>query len=171
MNIFETIKAFLFGTPWWVYLLFFYLIKQGIAAMQTRTVSLKRLVILPIVLSVWSVIDLVKFSPVTPGLFLVFVLGVGLGMWGGWLLVCNQRITWVNRAEHTVEISGNYSTLIVLLVVFGAKYFFGAAMSENPHWLHELLPLYVLFFISAIIVGVLFGRLANYAYQIFVRAS
>ncbi|PIQ42376.1 MAG: hypothetical protein COV52_05225 [Gammaproteobacteria bacterium CG11_big_fil_rev_8_21_14_0_20_46_22] len=166
MSAIETIKAFLLGTPWWVYLLFFYLIKQGIAATTTRTVSLKKLVILPIVLSVWSIIDLIKFSHVTPGLFVMFMAGVVLGVWLGWIIVCRQRIAWANRAEYTLQISGNYSTLVVLLVVFGAKYFFGATMSENPHWLHELVPLYALFFISAVIVGVLFGRLANYAYQV-----
>jgi len=44
----ETIWQTAVNTPWWVYFLLCFLVKMGVQASKTRVVSLKRLLIIPL---------------------------------------------------------------------------------------------------------------------------
>ncbi|NGX37998.1 MAG: hypothetical protein K1000chlam2_01167, partial [Chlamydiae bacterium] len=58
----ELVINALTGTPWWVYLLFVYFLYVGIKSLKPRVISLKKILILPLILFVWSLYGLiVKF--------------------------------------------------------------------------------------------------------------
>lgn len=162
----ETIKAILMGTPWWVYLLFFYLVSRGIAASKTRVVTLKQLAILPIVLSAWSIWDLLRFSHITIGLEWVFFSMLVVGALIGWRLVSSQKIEVVSLKNQELKMPGSWLTLVIILVIFATKYFFGFEMAADPNWVHHTTPLYSLFGISALTSGLLCGRLLSYLYHL-----
>jgi len=54
----DTLIKALQGTPWWVYVLFFYLLSLGIKALKPRVISLKKPFLLPGVFLVWSLWNL-----------------------------------------------------------------------------------------------------------------
>src|ERR1700674_1462716 len=71
------------GTPWWVWILFLFLLWIGIRALKTSVAPFWRLLILPAIFFVWGIVGIITRYPVTAtslGLWLVaFVLGGGLG--------------------------------------------------------------------------------------------
>ena len=100
----------LIHTPWWVYLLFLYLLKVGFDATKTRVVSLKKLFILPsifLTISINSLITSFRLSPSTIGVYL-FSLLFGIG--GGWLLVRNVNLKF-DLQRVLIQLPGNWTTL------------------------------------------------------------
>ena len=91
-DVMISIKDTLNSTPWWIYLLFFVLLQRGVNASKTRIVSLKKLAVLPLVLSVWSIWELLSFGGTSASLFFVFIIAFAIGCGIGWAIVCKKNI-------------------------------------------------------------------------------
>ena len=74
-------------TPWWVYLLFFYLLKIGYDATKTRVVSLRKLFILPTIFLAISINTLLTSFYLSPATIIFYLISLLLGVCAGWLLV------------------------------------------------------------------------------------
>ncbi len=123
----ETFLGILEETPWWVYLLFIYLVFMGIKALSPRFVPIKKLIILPAVFTVWGALGL-QWGLGTL-LFWLIALAAGCGL--GWISVRRWKIRF-DRRRDALHLPGSPSTLILALLFFSVKYFFGYYSATQP---------------------------------------
>lgn len=153
----EAILDALEGTPWWVYLIFCYLVLRSVKAAQPQTLPVFRIVILPIVLTIWSLAGL--FSKWDWSAFLSWAIALIPGFILGWLSVRSWKIRF-DRKRKTLSLPGSWSTLGLLMIIFAVKYFFGYYAGT-----HSTIPLTILLAqmgASGIITGMFFGRMAYF---------
>jgi len=106
----EALIEVLEDTPWWVYLVFFWLIFSGVQAMRPRTVPMVKLFILPTLLVLWSF----------HGVFIrwegnwidvcYWIISLGAGAFLGWWMIHKWKI-YVDRSRKTLMLPGTKSTL------------------------------------------------------------
>lgn len=126
-------------TPRWVFALFFGLIYLGFQQTKTRSVSIRRLLILPIAMlalsfsGVWS-----TFGSGT--LALACWLGaVGLGAIVA-LIAVNVANAGYSSETQTFSLPGSWLPLSLMMAIFFTKYAVGAALAQHPEAL--VLPLF-----------------------------
>jgi len=149
----EEILTILEETPWWVYLVFVYLVSMGVKAIKPRTVPVKRLVIFPAILTVLGLTGMQwKAAPIVSwGL----LLAIGFGL--GWFLVRKWKIRY-DRGRGTLRLPGTWTTLILALLFFAVKYFFGFYTATHPVVPIEMVAIQS--GASGFITGLFIGRLA-----------
>ncbi len=157
----DAVSGIIMGTPWWVYAILVYLCVLGFQATKPRKVSVKRLLMLPVLLTIWSILGLYDRLNGRYGLIIAWVASVMIGMGIGWLWARTWKVTF-DRKEGTVHLPGTWSTLVLILVIFCAKYYFGykyatdiAAFDNTTFFLVDLA-------ISGLITGLFFGRVFCY---------
>ena len=144
------------GAPWWVYLLFAYLLSIGIKSTRPRTLSVQRVVLIPLLFLAWSFYSLYRTLPLKlPSLMLVWVVFFALGAYLGVKEVTSWRIS-INRSKGEITIPGNYSTLAIILLIFILKFVWGylyATQAQVSYAIHFTDTL-----TSALVTGVFVGR-------------
>ncbi len=153
----EAILDILKETPWWVYLLFFYLVLIGIRSAKPQTVPILRLLLFPIVLTIWSLIGL--YSKWDWLAFFSWTISLVPGCIFGWLSVRSWKIRF-DRRRKTLSLPGSWSTLILVLIIFVVKYFFGYYSATHPAIPKTLMLAQMIS--SGIITGMFFGRIASF---------
>lgn len=154
----ETIWLAVVGAPWWVYPLLTYLILIGIKASKRHVVSIQQLFILPVIFSILSLSSLImdlKFSGVSMGAWVVaFLIGAPVG----WALVRRLEIK-IDRKQGLIEMQGSWIPLIVMLVIFLSKFYFGYQLAIIPSLSEEFTFQLEVVSLSGFCVGLLLGRL------------
>lgn len=117
----ESLWKIVSGAPWWVYVLFVYLLSVGVKAIRPRTVPIQRVVLLPILFLIWALYGL--YTKVILGhvsLIPIWIIFLGIGAYLGVREVHGWRIT---KDHHTREITipGNYSTLVLMVFFFAGR--------------------------------------------------
>lgn len=164
MMNFSMIIKILQGTPLWVYGIFAYLLWVGINASKQRTLFIPILFILPTVLFGLKVDSLFKLQSTTLWLYFGSFLLVGAVI--GWLQAAFSKVT-IDKKTKSVTIPGSWQTLVLVLLVFTLKYYFGYMQAVHPEEYQSLLLVDVA--TSAAITGYFYGRVFNFMYQL-VRA-
>jgi len=127
------------GAPWWVYVLFFYLLSIGIKSTKPRTISIKRVVLFPLIFLAWSLYDLYqKLQLGFPSLIAIWVVFLAIGTYLGVKEVHQWKIS-ANHQKEEVTIPPNYSTLVLILVIFVIKFYWGyyyAAHKDVSYWIY-----------------------------------
>ena len=159
-SIYET----LIYTPWWVYLLFCYLVFIGIKATKTRVISLKKLFALPIIFSILSIETLVSSFKLSVLSISIYAIALSIGLILGWLLVKNQEMQF-DKKYNLIQVQGSWSTLILILCIFCAKYYFGYALALDPNKSQDTLFEVIMLVVSGAITGMFIGRLLFYLYK------
>ena len=152
------------NTPWWVYLIFAYLIVKGIKASRPRLLPIKRLVILPIVLlgfSIYGLVEVVAFNPINGGIWFVCLL---IGAVLGHVQIRQQKLVF-DKKSHLVQTPGSWSMLILILVIFLSKYYFAYSLAIHPAEVQHLIFRVSLLGISGLCNGLLLGRLGCFFYK------
>ena len=146
-------------TPIWVWALLAVLVALGAQAMRPRTVSPRRLVIIPAVFILWGLIGLVTkphFSALLAGDSIVMAaFGTALG----WLTT-RLRGLRVDHARGRAHLPGSPALLIRILLVFWIKFFMGVAMAIDPEAANRLAPWDVA--ISGMMAGYFLGWLLRF---------
>lgn len=144
------------GAPWWVYVLFIYLVRIGIKSIKPRTVSIQRVALLPVVFIAWALYGLYDKLVLGLGsLIPVWIVFVGLGAYLGLKEVSSWRIS-KDRHKGEITIPGNYSTLVLVVLIFVLKFFWGyfyATRSEISYWIY-----FADTATSAVVTGFFVGR-------------
>lgn len=157
-------------TPWWVYLIFIVLIKRGITASKPQVVSMQKLIILPLVfiaLSIHTVVTAFHVNSTIIGIWLVSIL---FGTLAGWLLVCKHQFK-VDKKNYLIQLPGSWVTLILILLIFASKYYFGYEISADPALLKQTGFEFSLLGVTGICTGLFIGRVLFYFYQIKIGQS
>lgn len=160
----ETIWQFLINTPWWVYVLFIFLIKIGFQASKSRVVSLKKLFIIPAVFTFMSVHTLL--TAVKPDYFAIssWSLAVLVGILLGYWQVYRYNVQ-VDKKQWLIRLQGTWSTLIVILIIFGTKYYFSYALAVDPQRASQTAFEFSMLAVSGACTGLFIGRLICYLYR------
>lgn len=148
-------------TPWWVYLLFIYLIKIGVKASAENVVSMKKLAVLPILFSVMSVHTLLVSFQITGTVIFVWAGSIIIGMVIGWMLV-RDMVAKVDKKKWLIQLPGTWSTLILVLITFASKYYFGYELAADPGLVHQSMFEYSLLLVSGACTGLFVGRFLTY---------
>ena len=149
-----TIKYAILGTPWWVFILFAYLVFVGVNALKSRVISIKKVFILPLVFTVWSVWNLIANFSGFRG-FLAWAIFIAIGYLIGWGMTQPWKIA-ADKKKLLVGIPGNRITLILILAVFAVKYFFGYYRATHQEM--SALVAFVNLIASGLITGIFTGR-------------
>jgi len=157
----NAVQQMLINTPWWVYILFFYLVFKGFIATRSRVVPFKKLFILPLVLLVLSIYGLLNVLNPSISNISFWALALFLGGALGWFQVHRQELLFDKRS-HLVKISGTWSVLFLILIIFISKYYFDYSIAINPDAIHHLWFKLTFLGISGICNGLLLGRLLAY---------
>src|ERR1700679_2465514 len=82
------------GAPWWVYVLLVYLVSIGVKATKPRTISIKRVVLLPLLFVAWSLYSLYQKTVLgMPSLIAVWIIFLAIGTYFGIKEVHSWRIS------------------------------------------------------------------------------
>lgn len=116
----EEIIGILEETPWWVYVVFAYIVTMGIKALKARTVSIKKLILLPAFFTIWGFIGMqwILFTALS------WSLSLAVGGVLGWFSVHNWKIRY-DRGRGTLHLPGSWTSLGLALAFFSVKYAFG----------------------------------------------
>lgn len=151
------------GAPVWVYVLFVYLMIVGIKSTKPRVISLMRLFIIPIILILISFSNLIAFKHNYFNIILwtvLFLIGVSLGWWQiRWLPIKVDKKHWLVRTP------GGYSTLVLILIIFSIKYYFGYKTTVDPQIISNMYFLIAFLSISGFCIGFFIGRLSGYLFK------
>src|SRR3990167_5328578 len=110
-------------TPWWVYVLFIFLVQRGLVASKPQVISIIKLTILPIVFIALSVHTLMTAFHVNATVIVAWLVSVILGSVIGWFLIRNHEFK-VDRKNLLIRLPGSWITLILILIIFVSKYYF-----------------------------------------------
>ena len=144
------------NTPPWVFMLFAALLAAGIVASRTRTVSLRRVFITPVLFVVWGLISLVEAASVSPFVLPAWTLAAAAGLA---LALATSRFDGLgaDRARGLVHLPGSWVPLARSMVIFFTKGALGVAIATHP-LVHEQLVIW-----DMAVSGVIFGYFVGWA--------
>jgi hypothetical protein len=154
----ETIKYFITGTPWWVWILIAYLLFIGLKSTQTNTVSIKKLCIIPVLfvgLSIHSLITVLHPTVLTIG---VWVISLIVGSLIGWLMVYRLHPA-IDKKHGLIRVPGTWVTFALIVIIFTFKYYLGYTVDMHPEYFDIQGYAEAMTAISAICSGLFVGRL------------
>lgn len=148
--------------PLWVWALLSYLIFIGIKAFKPSVVSLKKIFILPIVFLFFSIQRLVgNINFLTSLIWLLTIFfGVCLS-----LVVFNKTQIVADKKNNLLKLPGTYSTLILILISFAIKFYFGFQIGKDPSVLKDTSFFYRYIMATTISFGIFLGRTFVYFYK------
>ena len=166
----QTIRDTLLQTPWWVYVLLIYLIRIGIRASKERVISFKKLLILPVIFTAMSVHTLVSSFQIDLSLGLSWLISIFLGGLVGYLLIRKHNIK-VDRKNLLIQTPGTWITLVLVLIIFASKYYFGYELSVDPGLIKQTAFEFSMLFVSGVCTGLFIGRFTFYISLLYTRES
>ena len=166
----QAIYTTLMQTPWWVYLLLAYLLKVGIKASKPGVVSLKKMMVLPLVFTAMSIHSLYVSFGLETSAISMWLVSIVAGSVAGWLLVCRHNIT-VDKQHHLIGLPGSWVTMGLVVVIFASKYYFGYEMAADPQLLQQTSFEVALLLVSGACTGLFIGRVAYYLRAFMIKPS
>lgn len=166
--MFDTIYEVVINTPWWVYLLFAILVKIGYKASKTGTVSIIKLSIAPVIFTVMAIETLLNNLDLTFFVCLSFVLFLLLGIAIGWTQVTMQNLKF-DRKRKLIRVPGTWSVMVVILIIFASKYYFGYELSSDPNALNNTYFELLFIGVTAVCAGLFVGKLLCYIKRMYTE--
>lgn len=139
--------------PFWVWIVLIMLIKAAIAALKTRTVPLKKLLIMPSIFFLWGFYSLMLRYNIQA--ICIWPLTLLVGCYIGWQLVKKQKFK-IDRKEKTIILPGSPALLLISLPFFIFKFAMNYSYARYPTSISSLTLLDVA--VSGIISGQFIGK-------------
>jgi hypothetical protein len=156
----EAVTQALQHTPWWVFVLFVFIVSRGVAALRAQTVPIARLALIPAIFAVWGVYNLFQlfgFNLAALGAFAAALLiGAGVGA-----ILSRHGSVRADHAKGLVEISGSPVTLVLVLAIFISKYALGYWQGVDRNARTSVGFLAADAIVSGFVIGMFVGRLAG----------
>ncbi|HAT2608589.1 TPA: hypothetical protein I8235_001550 [Kluyvera intermedia] len=156
-----TIFGIISHTPFWVWILFFFLILRGYAALLAREMNISQLFILPLLFLIWGVWGLKEAFNFNVASLMGMSIGLAFGILAGWQLWKNQpRLKNKPHSEKIIR-AGTPLTLIFIIIAFVSKYCLLVWLSLHPE-AHHAAQFGALFgVITGLVDGVFWGGTLN----------
>lgn len=147
--------AFLNKFPPLVYYLFVFLVIAGLRATISRTMSIYRLLIFPIIFTLLNLGWLSERIHEQFSLLVLWLLGLFAGSILGWQSVSSWKIK-ANRKSKTLTVPGSWSILFLILIIFAIRIFFIYKYETIPNQVEE----YYIYdsLLSGLFTGIFIGR-------------
>ena len=116
---------FLVNTPFYVYWIFFSLLFVGISQLRTRSVGLKRALIIPIVLFLLSIYGLISDFGITILSTAIWTFGMISALILNTMIKKKKEIIYFKETK-TFIIAGSFIPLTMMMLLFCVKYTVGA---------------------------------------------
>lgn len=160
----ENFIEILLHTPWWVYVVFAYILYVGIKATKMRSVPVFQLFIAPSIFTILSLHTLV--GRVTDHFWYIIPWGlaVGTGIAIGWIEMHRLNIL-VDRKKRLLKIQGSAFTLILFLLFFGSQYYYGFKSATDPERIKEIQFVLFILLNSGIATGIMWVRGFGYFFK------
>jgi len=160
----EDLIEILLHTPWWVYVLFAYIVFIGVKATKMRSVPVLQLFIAPSIFTVLSIYTLVGRI----GDHFLYMIPWGsaaiIGIAIGWIEMRRLNIT-VDRKKRLLKIPGSAFTLILYFIFFGSGYYYGFMSFIHPERVREVQFVIFILLISGIGTGIMWVRGFGYLFK------
>jgi predicted Na+-dependent transporter len=157
----EQLTQALTQTPLWVYVIFAYCLFVGYKGTQGGVVPFGKMLAIPIIFTVMSIESLYNHFTIDGMVILTYIIalivGVGLGQ-----LFASMVGLEVDQKKWLLKFPGSYSTLILILLIFSTKYYFGYELGSDPSLAHNSHFEYTMLSVSALITGIFMGRALYY---------
>jgi len=150
------------GPPLWVWALLIYLLYVGFKALKPRVMSLKKIGILPTVFLYFSIQRLA--TNINFFNSLVWICSTIIGVLLSLILFKNIKIS-ADKKNNLLKLPGSYSTLILILVSFSIKFYFGFQIGKDPNVLKDADFFYRYIMGSTISFGIFLGKTFLYLYK------
>lgn len=157
-------KKIMSHVPTWVYILFFALLYLGIKGCYTRVMTVKRLVIFPVVFIFFSLHStILLFHFFLTGLLLLFLGGVVGGLLG--YLRVRHRVIRADKQKFLIEIPGDIFILAMIIFIFAIEFFIHYAFTA--HWAIAQVNLFknCAAILTGLVAGISIGRNATYFFK------
>jgi len=148
-------------TPWWVYLLLGYLIAVGIKASKVRVIPYWKVFVLPTVFLSMSIHTLATIETMECLSIGSWILAILVGSLFGWWQVQRLDIKF-DKKRSLIQIPGSWDTLLVILIIFIAKYYLGYEKATNPILVAQFNFKVGMLVLSGVCTGLFLGRLFCY---------
>lgn len=155
-------------TPTWVWCLFVYLIVIALKALKPQTLTLYRLMVMPIVFTCLSIYMVVASQYLYCSSMVALSVFATFGFFTGVALVQRQGVSF-NRKKMLVHTPGSAVMLGLVLMIFAVKYYFGYTQTVDPVFAKTALFQALQFSVSAFCTGIALGRLGTYCYGLFLK--
>jgi hypothetical protein len=154
----QTIVEIIARTPWWVWILFLFLLWIGVHALRPAVMPFWRLAFLPAVFLAWGLQGL--FARYAIGAFSlgVWLVAVAIGIALGLLLVARIRLR-ADRSHGLAWLPGGATTLVLILLIFSARYTFGVLQGMTPSIVADPWFLLADVGLAGLVAGMFVGRL------------
>lgn len=143
------------GTPPWVWVLLAGLIALGAVQLRDRTMSAARLLILPVVMVLLSLLSTLSAFEMASAALIGWVVA-------GTIAVAALRQTAAPvdtaRGEGLYHVAGSWWPLILILCIFCIRYVVSVTLAIDPSWRHSVPFQSVVGLLSGTFAGVFLGR-------------
>ena len=118
-------------TPLWVWALLAGLLALGLAQTRERSMTLSRLLVVPLLLLALSLAGVVGTFGGTPMALAAWVLGLGLALFFGRHIVRPRGASW-SAASRRMQLPGSWLPLLLIVGLFAVKYLVGVSLAIEP---------------------------------------
>lgn len=159
MNIFDI----LLGTPYWVWIVFSYLLWVGMQATKPSTIPLWRMSIIPLIFLSWSLSSIYARCIACEELLGFWIVALAIGAFLGRYLM--SRLDFRIDADAMIHLPGSRSTLMLSMIFFIVKYGLGVTYALNPMMRSDLMVQTFDVMVSGLISGIFIGRFGYIVYR------
>jgi hypothetical protein len=159
MNILDIVL----GTPYWVWIVFSYLLWVGIQATKPSMVPLWRMSIIPLIFLAWSLSSIYARCIACMQLIGFWIAAITIGVLLGRYLM--SRLDFRIDASAMIHLPGSRSTLILSMIFFIVKYGLGVTYAVNPIMRSDLMVQGFDVMVSGFISGIFIGRFGYIVYR------
>ncbi|PLC41870.1 tat pathway signal sequence [Ralstonia pickettii] len=130
----ESITSIVSHTPAWVFVVFAVLIGIGVRQMQSRIVSRRRLIVLPLVVAAYSLYGVLMASHVSALALTMWLVAVLLAFL---LTYMSPPAGAVSETADTVRVPGSWVPMVVIVGLFSARYAYNVMLAMHPEVSHS----------------------------------
>jgi hypothetical protein len=162
----QQIPQFFIHTPWWVYVLFVYLVLRGMRGLKPGETTLTKLAVMPVAFTVWGGFELLRLYGMAADAVAIWVVGLAIGTVIGFMIVRNAAIS-VDHATGVIHHPRDLTLLPLIILIFIVKYTFGAIGSISPDLLMERSFRFADLGLTGLFTGTFIGKFSVYASRYF----
>ena len=148
-------------TPWWVYVLFAFLVSRGIRACRPADVTLYQLALVPALLTGWGLTDLARRYGADLAACAPWLLALAVGIAVGAAILRGVPVR-DDRGRGIIHRPADFTVLPLILLAFAIKYSFAVAAAISPGLLHEANYRLADLATSGLFAGIFVGKFARY---------
>lgn len=157
----EAIIRILAHTPWWVFLLFAFLVSRGIRAFNPAEISLAQLATVPAIFTIWGLVGLNERYGLSLGAIAFWLAALAIGAIIGAKIMEGTALKG-DRTRGVVYRPADFTVLPLILIAFGSKYALAVVAATSPEIASAVGFRFVDLGISGLFGGMFVGKFARY---------